>query len=535
MEDLQKEELLRLIKKFNKEKGNEFKIVYIDEAYWNNAITKKKGVVKDIFFLGIKNSSEIPKCILSFYYDEKEYEIHDYLNHINISRHISTSEIVLGDKKLIMRYQSFCNPVMACQVYSKPNIEKILKGQLSGQNGNSPFQEVENVINDGYDACVIRRDRKKMTCKNSVAELLTRYTPGEIRTITAEKLDLKPIPQNDNEIAIKLKENGYYTIITKDTLDSLRHRISEYYPIITYEDCKDMLDNIPKQDVDLTVIGLGSAGTGILDQVARSTYFNNYLLIDFDEVEEKNIRNQWYIRNYLGSGKAYASKEIIKGIKTGKNIIAIDSKFQNAKLNHYKTKYVISGFDNLECRMELLNKCLSSFEARYLIDLRYLDYTSSIYFIDLQNEQQVKYYRNLLQADIDAFEEIKKEKEKHIKYIETKEELDKYWEDRDFYRRNCCSARREFFCKCESCGLNSCASIDCKELLWKEFQESQAKIPLNNVEENSCIKENFIDIYKYSSSFVFAAIREIEDGNEKPFTHIEAQTEGIPNSVIIKR
>jgi hypothetical protein len=51
--------------------------------------------------------------------------------------------------------------------------------------------------------------------------------------------------------------------------------------------------------------------------------------------------------------------------------------------------------------------------------------------------------------------------------------------------------------------------------------------------ESSCLRQNFIDIYKYASTFVFAAIREIEAGNPKPFTHVEAQTDKFPSHMVV--
>lgn len=529
MNEQDKEEFLKLIKDFNKEHKDELRIVYVNETYWKNVITLKKGVVKDLFFLGVKNSSSRPRCILGIVYDGKEYRMHQRINHVNFQSEKEDYYSELNGKDIKFIMQEFCNPINSHKVYTEPNIDKMLKGQIMGQNANSRYQTVEHVVNEGYDY-VVRANGAKLKCNAPILELLTKRHAYELKDMRMTDLENYPIPKNENEVAVKSKNDSSYMRIYKDDLEKYKAGISEYYPIITYEQCVDILNNIPKQEVDMTVIGLGSAGTGILDQVARSTYFENYLLVDFDEVERKNLRNQWYTSAHVGMSKTGASHKIIRMIKPD-NVLTKHVKFQDAGLELFKTKYVVSGFDNLECRVELLDKCLKDFESRYLIDLRYLDYSCSIYFVDLQDEKQVKYYRNLLQADIDGF----KEQEKDKKYITTKEEFVEWFSRKGGFKDECESTRRKYMPETRCvCPDGRCGSGDCINNLYKEFVEAGAKIEKEE-QESSCIRENFIDIYKYSSSFVFAAIREIEAENDKPFTHIEAQTEVIPTSVIVRR
>jgi len=534
----EQDELLELIKRFNKTRSCDYKIVYLDKAAWTNVITKKKGVINDLFFMGEFGRSIRPKCILEIRYKGKTYKIHDRLNHVNLHEDVEDTDYSFDGDYMDIKYQSFCNPVTAHQVYEKPGIDKILKGQLSGQNSNSPFQAVRHVTNEGIDYAVQRTDGLKMTNRAAIIELLTRKSPYELRTIGKSTLATVKVPNNEDEIAVKYKREQNYRIIRKDELEENKDLISEYYPIITYEQTKDMWNAIPKQNIDMTVVGLGSAGTGILDQVARSTYIKEYFLIDFDVIERKNLRNQWYRKAHIGAKKASSSKDIICQTKYDEpNVYVAINKFQNVPLDAYKSKYVVSGFDNLECRMELLDKCLNGFESKYLIDVRYLDYSSSIYFVDLENEKQVKYYRNLLQADIEAFNEQEEEKERNKKYISTKEELCDYLKRRGCFDYACGDLMRQLGVPAVGCGSEfHCESDACKERWWNLVQTNNVKIELpQEEEESSCVRENFIDIYKYSSSFVFAAIREIEAGNDKPFTHIEAQTEVIPTSVVVRR
>ena len=71
------------------------------------------------------------------------------------------------------------------------------------------------------------------------------------------------------------------------------------YPIITYKQALEIQDRLPRQPIDMIVAGLGSAGSGILDQVARSNLVNSFYLVDPDIIEEKNLRNQWYTNGIL--------------------------------------------------------------------------------------------------------------------------------------------------------------------------------------------------------------------------------------------
>lgn len=525
MNEQDREKIFELVELFNKEMSDKAKIVYVDKTNWTNVITRRRETINDLFFLGHKDIGNRVLCINRIEYGGKGYKIHEHLNHVNLSGDDENNWCVytINDKPMAIYYQRFCSPITQYHLYKNKDISKILKGQLMGQNSDSPLQTIYDVVNEGTDY-VIKNNREKKLLRNaSHIELLTRRCPEDMHNSVMENVIL---PESDNEIMVKFKSNGYYTKIPKQDYEQEKDNISTYYPVITYEDCKKIMDKIPKAEIDFTVIGLGSAGTGILDQVIRSTYFDSYMFVDFDDVEDKNLRNQWYRNGDIGRQKVHASRNIVLSIKAP-NIITKDCAFQDVMLSRYKTKYLVSGFDNLECRLELLNKVLTNYEAKYLIDLRYLDYACSIYFIDLEDENQINYYKRLLEED-------KKLIDENTKYIETKEEFVQYWKEKGYFKQNCDRAIKNLTKKNNDCGgLFSCESEECKNHLYEKYIESGNRIKIE--EENSCIKQNFIDIYKYSSSFVFAAIREIENGNPKPFTHVETQTEVIPASMIVRK
>ena len=542
-----KELMDEIVEKFNKKFKDNYKIVYVDKTYWTNVITKRKGTINDLYFFGALNNSGKPVCITKFVLNGKVYKLHDLLNHVNLSQDEEIINIGHGfnvclnsNEKVTFYGQSFCNPITRHHVYTNPHIDKILKGQLMGQNSDSPMQYVRQCCNEGQDEQITdergRLIKARATCLELITKLSGNYISRNLLT-TQNKLRELLLPQNENECMVKLRRNSYYTAIKKSNLHLFENELSSYYPVIEFEQIKNILDELPKTEVDFTVIGLGSAGTGVLDQVGRSTYFNKFMLIDFDRVEGKNLRNQWYRACHISQTKTSASRDVLKNINPNPTeIMEFTSRFESVVLNNVKSKYVVSGFDNLECRLKLLDYVTSGkFEVDYLIDLRYLDYECSIYFVDLKDENQVKYYRNLLESDIEEFKESDK-----TNYVQTKEQLEQYWIGHSLHIRGCLHKLHEFFgestCNYQSnevgCG---CCDRGCMNYLWSCFERTQPKIPLSTETESSCVRQNFIDIYKYASSFVFAAIREIEGGNPKPFTHVEAQTDVLPTSMVVRK
>lgn len=530
-----------IAKEINEEYKDQYKLVYVDKTYWNNCITKRKGEVRNLYFLGINNRGGRPYIITRLKVDGNEYVLNETINHTNVtSSHGFIQSFVLNKKHVALFGHEFCNPITPHHIYNNPNIDKILKGQLMGQNGNSPMCNVVHVFNNEIDYVIKRHNGRVLKANASPFELITRLSvenvPTNVNELANVLSDLR-LPKDDSEIMVKFREKTEYVTIEQSDLEKVNHKLSRYYPIIEYNEIENIVDNIPKAEMDFTVIGLGSAGTGVLDQVARSTYFKNYFLIDFDTVEKKNLRNQWYTYGHRGCYKTNSCRGLMQHI-TNVTPHTFNGKFQNAMLDRYKSKYVVSGFDNLECRLELLDYCTSGkFETEYLIDLRYLDYACSIYFINLKDEKQVKYYRNLLLSDIAEFEKVDENN-----CVQTKEQLKEFWIRNDYHNGGCEGAfdkffKDEFWCRYQTSNGILCGRCNegCMDYLWSLFEKHKPKIPLVQEEESSCVRQNFIDIYKYASSFVFAAIREIESDNAKPFTHIEAQTDVIPSSMIVRK
>lgn len=456
-------------------------------------------------------------------------------------------------RRYLLVYQDVCCPITQHHFFTKNEEEltKIFKGQLMGQNNNSPFQSVISVKNNYRDVVVRTGDSNETLKANApVIQLVTRKSIGYLRDPQNMRTALAShvLPSSDKYIMVKPISTDHYQTVRKDeyTEEKMFNEVSHYYPVITYEEIKHITDSIPKIEVDFACIGVGSAGTGILDQVSRGNWFKTYFLVDPDKIERKNIRNQWYQNNQVGLAKVDASKVLIgTRYNTDSQPITYTHmlKFQDAGLENYTSKYIVSGFDSIECRLELLQMIKEGkHQAQYLIDTRYDDLSASVFFIDMADPKQVEYYEKGLQSDLDAFNEIQA-KELESRRVTEWEDFLEYLHSKGTFQYSCATMQREITGSApEDCEYNDCedACGDARCLaFWKRVWESkkdELKIyKPKPVEESSCVKQNFIDIYKFASSFVFAAVREIEAGNPKPFTHVEASTDVLPKSMVLRR
>jgi len=540
---------------------NEYKYLWVDKTNWFNFLTKKKGTVHNILIMALGDNSNRPIAINKIQYVsstdgtvEKEWIINEHYAHINLNEDSHQFAIIKdedGKPYYKLKYQSICCPITNHHFYTRDlkELATIFMGQFMGQNNNSAFQSICSVKNN-YKDMAIYESGCFVKDNAPVLQLITKRPTYELRDVTIVRNYLAQIslPADDSQVMVKLREENTYQTVSKTLAEEYKRerKISNYYPIITYEQTQHILDSLPKIDVDFACIGLGSAGTGILDQVGRGSWFHEYLLMDMDVVEHKNLRNQWYNRDYQGNSKDYASRCLLNKITTVSdvNVRNIQSRFQEAHLENYTTKYVVSGFDSIECRLELLDMVESKkFEAKYLIDTRYDDLNSSIYFIDTTDEKQMKYYRKGLESDLAAFKEIEAKKKEESK-VRNEEQFLQWLDENDCFYQSCSKIKNMlgenigYGCTLNT-EINFCGGEKCKEY-WTEVWRKRKDDTQENFylqapqEENSCVKQNFIDIYKYSSAYVFAAIREIESGNSKPFTHIEATTDVLPKAITLR-
>lgn len=549
------------------QKKDDARLLIMDRLVWHNAITKTEDPVYNVPLLALRR---FDKPVMVSYIEKfqrgsskatQSWTFADRYHHINISGSRSTVEFINSEIRYVLYYQSICSPIVTGDVFrlDKKHIIPLIKLQLSGQNTGSPFQNITSISN-AWTIVALKDENSTIIPPNApVIQLLTRKSIKYIRENLAVIQNMIyndiPITHSDDYVLRKDNNTSYYSLCTKE---ELAEKPETLYPIITHEQIRDMLDNIPKQEVDVICCGLGSAGTGILDQLGRGTYCKTYVLIDPDTIEDKNLRNQWYTSNDIGANKVNRSASKLKEIAPAQsniNVMTYSRKFQDAgNLQSFTCKYLISGFDSIKARLELLEMVENGdLEAEYLIDTRYDDLTASIFFIDTSNSEEMRRYRTGLEADYKAFVERDKQAKKET-HIQNEEQ---FWEW--FNSLAPLGACEECLIKMGyltqedieqnteklKCPLYTdpnnppCGSEACKAqnlAIYNEYKEHIADNIMKvgaAVAESSCIRQNFIDIYKYASTFVFSAIREIESGNAKPFTHVEAQTDKFPAHMVI--
>lgn len=561
--------MLNAISNFLETKGDSItykpKLINVGTATWTNALTKKPQKVEDIYLLGYVSSDRplvINKVYVSPSFGEKQqYIINNRFSHVNMSSFqeckvfkVQGDGVLFPTECFIEFYgQYLCSPLTALHLLEtdKKDIQILLRGILNSQNFDDAYFEYNSVSNKDIDLAIETPIGSLLTLTNaSPIELILGETGSSLTSMNTFDLDKRLrdlISIKKDEVWAKKKDEEHYKILKKASLRRSKELYSDYYPVFDYKAIQNMKIKIPKDKYDLGVYGLGSAGTAILDQVCRSNWIKSIYMCDFDKVEAKNMINQWYDKFDIGSSKTIASSNSIKGLsRPDKGVIPTNfyithdtDLFQNTDLESKSFKYVISGFDSIKARMEFLNAILDGkIEAKYLIDCRYLDLACSIYMIDLENTEELEFYKANLEADAELIK-TRNEKEKL-----TKEEFKDWFNRKGYFFSSCAFARKQilnesgwdFECVPRHTSRCDCACEECVDYLYKLYLESCPNSKVSRTDA-SCVKYNYIDIYKYVGAIVFGAFRNIENNNEKPFALVEAETDvkGLPSCMVVRR
>ena len=557
-----------IVRQLNKLSNSDakFKIVKVGKSKWTNINTKKEQTVNKIYFLG-KPSSCRPVIINKIYIVDKPtgecdtYELNEFYTHVNIfdgTEHFTfdikgNGRLIPKECRLEIEGQEFCNPITLNHIYegNDKDIANLLRVTLISQNTDDGYGSNPSVFNDYMD--------RKVASDIGVVMLPDKYSPLELilGSPSNELRNLSPMKFNerlrtlvsigDDMVYAKNRWNSYYEEIEKKQYDKDKKNYSTYYPVFTADYIKSMNIEIPRDYYNLGVYGLGSAGTAILDQLSRSNWLETIYLCDFDKVEDKNLINQWYNNTQINSYKTSASltllkqrqRTLINGESVQFYVSRDDSRFEYTDLSTKEFKYVVSGFDSLATRKAFLDNILDGkIVAEYLIDCRYLDLACSVYIVDLNNLEEIEFYKANLEADAELMASRENEQL-------TEDEFHDWVVRKGYYRSDCYELRSKYlnvpltetgFCQPRNNDGNcSCASEECKKFLYESYLKSLPN-PMIKKSDASCIKYNYIDIYQYVGAIVFGAIRQIEHGNKKPFTLCEAQTDvkGMPNYMIVK-
>lgn len=500
-------------------------------------LTKKYETIKkeNVCFILTKEQRIIEKDICRKFYSLKVYSKHTIFHpNLDSPRKIVDSDLSHPDEAIenFTYYQDFCAPLDLKAIWENPEIGAAeLTHRLSSTNLGDALGNTTHLDNH---VSIIEED-KALNCK-SCNIFIKNNTPPLLRIIKLCPSCYQKgyIPESIGLIEsegfyIKQKENNFYSYTSTNPDFTIT---SNYYSIIDLSTINQEELILPKTDTGMFIVGLGSAGTNILNQLAKTELISNFVLIDYDSVEEQNLRNQWYIRNQISTVKTIAAKSNLSYFSPShKNVITYTQKYNPKLSNRYKAKYVLAGLDNLETRQEILETIKQDPEStRYLIDARYDNLSASLYLIDTHQPDQLKYYEEQLLADkkqlednTPAFVPWTEEEVKEILWASFMNcetfagEIIKM--DKGDYKAIVCPNDGK------GCRHPVCLKNTTDLMNRRQTPRSQT---------NTCLARNIIDIYTYTSSFVTAAIRQIEEKNPQPFVHIETSTDPMPVHMILR-
>ena len=153
--------------------------------------------------------------------------------------------------------------------------------------------------------------------------------------------------------------------------------------------------NPKKQKSKIFILGAGSTGSFIVLTLAKMG-FRNLNIIDFDKIESHNIPNQFYRIKDINNLKVNAIKEIVKsfsGTEIATEKIKID---KNHELDLDLNSIVVFCLDNIKTRQIVYNQ-IKDYPIK-LIDTRMGGEGYQIYSIDLDNEEEKKFYEERLKT-----------------------------------------------------------------------------------------------------------------------------------------
>lgn len=528
----------------------------VDKIKLRNKYTKRQAIVKDLFFVATKEASCNPMFVSSVRIKDKVYILHRDLTHYNMSTAVGS---FLVDSTHEIIYQDFCNTVKMAHLWKDPDTaSKLLKGNLLEGNPNDSYRSINSVEADRQVYPLFDDYSSFMPNTSTLEQIITRRrNPSEeIGDSTKEAITkVHKALKEDKDMCYAYAANNEegekeysYRLVKRQDIDNGKYDVSSYYRIYT---AKDIDENISFSliEKDICVIGLGSAGGGILEQLCKMNYIKSYTLIDFDSIEHKNLRNQPYQYSDIGNNKTNAIARYIEhyhAVDNMPNIQVKPTKYQDVELSIYKFKYLVSGFDNLECRIDVLNKIKSGdIHTEYLIDARYEGLDSSLFIVKTDNNEEMEYYEKLLLADKAELDRVESERE-HVYTWTTDDVTASGWQRK--CHSNCSAIRRElgypddptgqYYNICDyiehrRSGQREyyCGSEECVECIRKALEEQH----IENTTNAGCMAKNIIHIYKMTSAWVMSAFRSIETDGKKYFTHVDITVDPIPNAVVLKK
>lgn len=144
----------------------------------------------------------------------------------------------------------------------------------------------------------------------------------------------------------------------------------------------------PEKDKSkIHIIGCGSVGSTVAENLARCG-LKNFVLWDFDTVEEHNIVNQMFRQQDVGRKKVEALKELLTEINPAlSDTIKIKPEGWNGKL---LSGYIFLCVDNIELRREIVEKHMNTPYVKAMFDFRTLLESAQHYAADWSDYKMKK-------------------------------------------------------------------------------------------------------------------------------------------------
>lgn len=146
------------------------------------------------------------------------------------------------------------------------------------------------------------------------------------------------------------------------------------------------------------IIGCGSVGSTIAELLTRFG-LTNFVLYDFDFVEEHNLANQMFTLNDVGKPKVECVANMMCAInpEIRKSLRVVPNGWKGQRL----AGYVFLCVDNIDLRREIAEKCKDNEYVQAMFDFRTRLTDAQHYAADWSNEKHVEAFIGTMQFSHD--------------------------------------------------------------------------------------------------------------------------------------
>lgn len=519
--------------------------VVVPKVKIRNRLHRNQQQIKDVILMARESYRPFRPMALLGIYDMKDDTF--YLSHLDIT-HWNMSEDIesTGFGTYTIYYRQFCNQVTQSVIIDEPRKARaILTGNLMAGNPNDAYRTPQSVDVDTYTKAIHYQDTGDLipSTASPLNILLRASDIGNLSTSTVNdtlakaKAELASGREYVCCAVIRKPEDLYssnylrYRWLTEEERNNPNTVVSEYYPVITKDNFDIENIEISRAEYDVICCGCGSAGSQILDQIARLNYYEKYYLVDMDTVERKNLRNQVYTRGDINGYKTDGLRRFIEHINDRAHVKTSTTRVENVLWTTFKAHILINGFDNIDARLFMLEKVTSGeLLADYIVDARYDGLSADLFMVDTTKPDEVNMYKELLLADKEVFD---KEKAGKLVDLDNLEELKEWLRNRNVFSATCGETQRRYFGR-SLCNYRTCGSYDCVHEWQERFKSINAEL-FKDDDGEGCVAQNIIHIYKLVSTWVTSNIVSLETDNKKLFTHVMCTVDPLPKSIVVKK